>query len=62
MPHPTLSSEEIAQRGEELYQEHIRAQVETAANIGKIIAINLSTGDYEIDQDLLAACHRLKAK
>ncbi|MBW4579670.1 MAG: hypothetical protein KME42_08885 [Tildeniella nuda ZEHNDER 1965/U140] len=62
MPHPTLSSEEIAQRGESLHEEHIRVHVETAANIGKIIAINLSTGDYEIDHDLLAACHRLKAK
>ena len=61
MPHPNLSSEETAQRGEELYQKHIRAQVETTENIGKIIAINLTTGNYEIDKDLLVACHRLKA-
>ncbi len=62
MHHPTLSSDEIAQRGKELYQQRLRTQVETADNIGKIIAIDLNTGDYEIDRDLLAACHRLKAK
>ncbi|XHX76227.1 MAG: hypothetical protein RBJ76_17505 [Stenomitos frigidus ULC029] len=62
MPQPTLSSDEIAQRGKELYQQRLSTQVETAENIGKIIAIDLNTSDYEIDQDLLAACNRLKVK
>jgi hypothetical protein len=62
MNHPTLSREEISQRGKEIYQQHIRAQIETAENIGKIIAIDIDTGEYEIDKDLLAACHRLEAK
>lgn len=62
MSHPTLSSDEIAQRGKELYQQRLRTEVETAENIGKIIAIDLNTGDYEIDRDLLAACNRLKVK
>ncbi|MCY7275322.1 MAG: hypothetical protein LH702_16685 [Phormidesmis sp. CAN_BIN44] len=62
MPHPNLSSEEIAERGKELYQQRLRTQVETADNIGKIIAIDLTTGDYELDKDLLVACDRLKVK
>ncbi|MBN3899763.1 MAG: hypothetical protein HWQ41_32195 [Nostoc sp. NOS(2021)] len=62
MPYPNLSREEIAQHGEELYQQSIRTQVETADNIGKIIAINITTGDYEIDDDFIVACHRLQAK
>ncbi len=62
MPHPNFSSEEIAQRGKELYQQRLRTQVETADNIGKIIAIDLNTGDYKLDKDLLIACDRLKAK
>jgi len=62
MTHPTLSREEIAQRGKEIYQQHIRTHIETVENIGKIIAIDLNTGEYEIDQDLLAACDRLQAK
>lgn len=62
MLHSDFSSEEIAQSGKELYQQHLRTQVETVDNIGKIIAIDLNTGNYEIDKDLLAACDRLKAK
>ncbi|WP_311775412.1 hypothetical protein [Nostoc sp. UCD120] len=62
MHYPNLSREEIAQRGEKLYQQSIHTRVETAGNIGKIIAINITTGDYEIDDDLIVACHRLQAK
>lgn len=62
MPQPNFSREEIARRGKELYQQRLRTQVETADNIGKIIAIDLGTGDYEIDKDLIVACDRLKAK
>jgi hypothetical protein len=62
MTHPDLSSEEIAQRGKETYQQNIRSHIETAENIGKIIAIDLNTNEYEIDKDLLAACHRLQVK
>ncbi|MEH2022534.1 hypothetical protein [Nostoc sp.] len=31
-------------------------------NIGKIIAINITTGDYEIDNDFIVACYRLQTK
>lgn len=62
MPHADFDSKEIAQRGKDLYQQRLRSQVETTDNIGKIIAIDLNTGDYEIDKDLLAAYNRLKAK
>ncbi|MGB8698745.1 MAG: hypothetical protein WCD18_04950 [Thermosynechococcaceae cyanobacterium] len=56
------SQEEIAQRGRELYQKYLSAKVETVGNIGKIIAIDLNTQDYEIDTDLIVACDRLKAR
>ena len=62
MTHATVSREEIAQRGKEIYQQRIRTHIETPENIGKIIAIDLNTGEYEIDKDLLATCHRLQAK
>lgn len=62
MAHPQLSKEEIARQGGEFYEKSIRSQVETAENIGKIISINIDTGDYEIDDDLVVACHRLQAK
>ena len=62
MPNSQPSKEEIAKRGGEIYEKVIRVQVETAENIGRIISININTGDYEIDNDLLVACHRLQAK
>ncbi len=62
MPIPTISSQEIARRGKELYQRTIRAKVETEENIGKIISINVETGDYEIGDDLVETSLRLQAK
>lgn len=62
MSHPSLSREEIAQRGQELYEQRIRASVETAENIGKIIAIDVEIGDYEIGDDIVASSLRLRTK
>lgn len=62
MLYSQLDKEEIARRGEELYENSIRAQVETEENIGKIISINIDNGDFEIDNDFIAACRRLQAK
>jgi hypothetical protein len=62
MPYSTLSSQEIARRGKELYDRSIRAKVETEENIGKIISINVETGDYEIGYDLVETSLRLRAK
>ncbi len=62
MPHERFSGEEIARRGEEIYEEQLRAQVETEENIGKIISIDIETGDFEIDKDPLVTGTRLQAK
>jgi hypothetical protein len=42
--------------------QYFYTQVEISENIGKIISIDIDTGDYEIDDDLVFACHRLQAK
>lgn len=52
MPHPRFNSEEIERRGEELYEQTLRSQVEAQENIGKIIAI---------DNDIITAGRRLFA-
>jgi hypothetical protein len=57
-----ISREEIARRGEEIYATRLRTVVETNENIGKIIVIDTETGDYEIDDDGLAANRRAQAK
>lgn len=59
MGHLSYSSEEIGQRGEQIYRERLRAQVETPTNLGKRISIDITTGDYEIDDDAIAAALRL---
>ncbi len=58
---PLYSKEEFAQRGDRIYQTQIRPQVETG-NRGKIVAIDLETGDFEIDAREIAACDRLEAR
>lgn len=62
MSKPKLNDEEITQRGRELYQNIIRLRVETPENIGKIISMNVETGEYEIDDDLLVTTLRLRTK
>jgi hypothetical protein len=62
MPHPRHSNEEIVQRGEEIYAARLRDNVETEDKIGKIIVIDIETGQYEIGDDPLETSHRVLAK
>jgi hypothetical protein len=63
MLYPKLSDEEeIIQRGQEIYRDSIRSQVETAENIGKLVSINVETGEYEVGEDLLTISRLLQAK
>ncbi|MFN7788278.1 MAG: hypothetical protein ACK5QY_07565 [Pseudanabaena sp.] len=59
--HPRYSKEEFAQRGDLIYQTQIRPQVE-ADNHGKIVAIDIETGDFEVDAREIAACNKLEAR
>ena len=61
MAHPRYTKEEIARRGQELYEREIRAKVEEG-NKGKVVIVDIETGDYEIDDDQLSAAHRACAK
>jgi hypothetical protein len=58
---PRYSKEEFAQRGDALYESEVRAQVEEG-NHGKIVAIDLETGAFEVDVSEIAACDRLEAR
>ncbi|CDM98258.1 MULTISPECIES: hypothetical protein [Cyanophyceae] len=57
---PRYSKEEFARLGDEIYEFKVRPQVE-AGNEGKIVAIDLETGDFEVDASEIAACDRLEA-
>ena len=56
--HPRYGQEEVAQRGHQLYESQIRDRVE-AGNDGKIVAIDLETGDFELAEDSLTAAKQL---
>jgi hypothetical protein len=55
------SQEEIASRGDELYERHVRTH-EDPKNRGKIAAIDIQTGEYEVADKELTAVDRLRAR
>jgi hypothetical protein len=55
---PRYSKEEFAQRGDEIYESQVRPKVE-AGNHGKIVAIDIETGAFEVGDDSLAAAKQL---
>jgi hypothetical protein len=58
---PRYSKEEFAQRGDAIYETQVRPQVE-AGNHGKIVAIDIETGAFEVDASEIAACDHLEAR
>lgn len=62
MAHPRITNDDVVQRGKELYERCIRAKVETAENIGKIVSIDVESGDYEVGDGLISTGDRLLAR
>lgn len=58
---PRLTKEEHARLGAEIYERHVRPQVE-AGNHGKIVAVDVDTGEFEVDNETLVAAQRLLAR
>ena len=52
------SKEELARRGRELYESGIKQQVE-AGNEGRIVAIDIETGVFEVAKDSLTASDQM---
>ncbi len=61
MAHPRYTSAEIVRRGHALYEQQIRAQVETS-HPGYFLVLDIETGDYELDVEDVCAVQRAKAK
>ena len=55
---PRYSREEFARRGDEIYESQVRPQVE-AGNFGKIVAIDIETGAFEVADTPMVAVDRL---
>jgi hypothetical protein len=58
---PRYSKEEFAERGDALYESKVRSQVEEG-NHGRIVAIDIETGAFELADDTIAASKRLLEK
>ena len=57
-----LSAAEVVRRGKEIYQSQVRPLVETQENLGKVIVVDIESGEYEYDADHLTAVDRLSAR
>ena len=55
---PRYSKEEFARRGDEIYESQVRSQVEES-NYGKIVAIDIETGSFEVADTPMVAVDRL---
>ena len=58
---PTLSLEETARLGDEIYERDIRRQVEDDHH-GAIVAIDVDSGDFAIADTALAAADALRER
>ncbi len=56
-----LTRDEIATRGEEIYERAIRSKVESQFE-GFFLVMDIETGEYELDRDDLAAAKQMLAK
>jgi hypothetical protein len=53
-------TESIAEQAKAIYEANIRAQVE-AEHFGEFLALDVDSGDWEVDKNLLDASNRLRA-
>lgn len=58
---PRYSAEETARRGDEIYEREVSARVE-AGNHGKVVAVDIETSAYALDESALASAKRLRAR
>lgn len=58
---PRYSKEDFARRGDAIYHDRIRPRL-SPEDMGKVIAIDIETCEWEMDPDEAAACRRLEAR
>ncbi|MBL8206389.1 MAG: hypothetical protein JNM09_19280 [Blastocatellia bacterium] len=56
-----LTRDEIVQRGKEIYYSDIASVVE-ADNYGRVVAIDVCTGEYELGDDAIKSAAQLRAR
>ncbi len=61
MPYAGYTTEEVGRRGQALYDREIRDKVE-AEHRGQFLVLDITTGEYEIDDSDLVASKRAMTK
>jgi len=57
----TFSPDEITQRGEKIYTERLKSELEPA-HIGEYVVIEVESGDHFVNRDLVVAINEARAK
>jgi hypothetical protein len=57
----TRSPEEVARLGSDVFDRQVRPRLRPEDD-GKFVAVDIDTGDYELDEDDYAAVTRLRAR
>ena len=58
---PRHTPEELARLGSEVFERRVRPMLRPDDD-GKFVALDVETGDYELDEDDYAAVSRLRAR
>jgi hypothetical protein len=61
VPQPRYDIEEVARRGDEIYDRVVFPHLQPEDE-GKLVLIDIETGDWEMDRDEIAASDRLLAR
>jgi hypothetical protein len=62
MNHNQYTKEEIVARGESIYTTHLRTIIENYENLGKIVMIDIESGDYVIANTGLEASQQIRVR
>ncbi len=62
MSKQAYSKDEIARRGDAIYEARVRPNVDEEADRGAFVAIDVETGDWEASADSLEAMDRLEER
>jgi hypothetical protein len=58
---PRRSPDEVARLGSELFERQVRPALRPEGD-GKFVAVDIATGDFELDEDDYSAVTRLRAR
>jgi hypothetical protein len=62
MPLPRYTPQDASRLGRDWYQRKVEPLVDNEENQGKVVVIDIETGEYELDSDAAALTQRILAR